>query len=611
MSDDEEVMPSVGSTSASGGTGRNISKMYQKKNLHEQILLRADMYIGSIQTERMEVWLPTPGSELGMERRSIAVSPGLYKIFDEILVNAADNKQNSADMDRIEVTIDKESGTISVLNTGAGIPVELHPEHGIYVPTLIFGHLLTSSHYDDSEQRVTGGKNGYGAKLANIFSSEFTVETFDSRTHQSFKQTWRNNMYDVGKPIIKSVKDKRKKDFTKVTFKPDFARFSMPNGLDDDAIAFLHKRVYDVAASTDKSVRVKLNGEFLKIRDFKSYVQLFLKSQEGAEAGGATTSNGRVRLAWEESKSGRWQIGVGISTGGDFDQVSFVNSVWTLRGGTHVQLVRDKVTKHLKEKLETKAKYKKLLGNKVRPSTIHRKLFVFVNSLIVNPSFTSQSKEQLKTLKSKFGSRPDMSDAFLSQVEKTGILDKIAEEAMMRIERASKKTDGSRKRRLTGDLFLKLEDANHAGTKHGSECTLILTEGDSAKSLAMAGLTVVGRDKFGVFPLRGVPINVRAQPLAKVNDNHEVKALKQIIGLRAGVKYESDKEFRQLRYGRVMLMTDQDADGSHIKGLLINFIHHFWPKLLQRRGFLTEFVTPIVIARRRNAKHVFYTIPEY
>jgi len=123
----------------------------------------------------------------------------------------------------------------------------------------------------------------------------------------------------------------------------------------------------------------------------------------------------------------------------------------------------------------------------------------------------------------------------------------------------------------------KLEDANNAGTRNAEQCTIILTEGDSAKSLALAGIEVVGRDKYGVFPLRGKFLNVREASNKQIMENPEIQNLIKILGIQIGKKYDN---LSNLRYGRVMIMTDQDHDGSHIKGLLINFIHHFWPSLL-------------------------------
>ena len=207
--------------------------------------------------------------EQGMVKREATYVPGLYKIFDEILVNAADNKQRDPRMDTIKVDIKPEEGLISIMNNGKGIPVEMHKEEKMYVPTMIFGHLLTGSNFNDDEARVTGGRNGFGAKLCNVFSSKFTVETADKNVKKHFKQTWGANMTKANDP---KVKDFVGEDFTKVTFQPDLAKFGMTT-LDADTVAILSRRAFDVAASS-KGVKVFLNGKRLPVKNFKEYVEV-------------------------------------------------------------------------------------------------------------------------------------------------------------------------------------------------------------------------------------------------------------------------------------------------------------------------------------------------
>ena len=152
------------------------------------------MYIGSVEKRTDPVWLLNEHDLTRLTRRKIEYIPALCKIFDEVLVNAADNKQRDKRMKRIDVVIDEAGGTgaptISVKNDGKGIPVQVHKQEGIYVPELVFGHLLTGSNFDDGVGRLTGGRHGYGAKLTNIFSSEFSVETFDSKAGMIFRQSW-------------------------------------------------------------------------------------------------------------------------------------------------------------------------------------------------------------------------------------------------------------------------------------------------------------------------------------------------------------------------------------------------------------------------------------
>eukprot|EP00494_Astrolonche_serrata_P024233 UN24491 len=488
-------------------------------------------------------------------------------------------------MKKIDICINVEKGYISVKNDGKGIPIEIHKKHKIYVPELIFGNLLTSSNYDDKQRKTTGGRNGYGAKLANIFSKKFIVETVDSVKGLKYKQTWKKNMSEKDEPQIVNNSGK---DYTQITFFPDFKKFKM-QGFDNDITRLLRKRVYDLAGCTPKDVSVKLNKERINIKDFNQYVGLYLP--EGTK---------KVH----EKISDRWEVVVASQDFGSFTQLSFVNSIWTIKGGQHCNFVCDQLCKKVVDTVKRKNKDLKL-----KPAHVKSHLFLFVNCLIENPAFTSQTKEFLSSKPSTFGSTPTLSEAFLKKAMKTGVCENVMAYAKFRQGREMKKNDGKKVAKVTG--IPKLDDANDAGGKHARYCTLILTEGDSAKALAVSGLSVVGRDRYGVFPLKGKLLNVRDAAHSQIMKNAEITNLRKIMGFRANVDYSIDKNFSTLRYGKLMVMTDQDHDGSHIKGLVINFIEHFWPSLIKRRGFMTEFITPIVVAKKGKQKHCFYTTPEY
>ena len=143
---------------------------YERKTPVEHVLLRPDMYVGSTKPETASRWIYNPKSGR-MQRKELTVVPALVKIFDEILVNAADNYQRDAKTDRIDVTIDRGSNRISVLNTGRALPIEVHPTEGVYVGELVFGTLLTGSNFNDEHGRITGGRHGFGAKLLATRSS--------------------------------------------------------------------------------------------------------------------------------------------------------------------------------------------------------------------------------------------------------------------------------------------------------------------------------------------------------------------------------------------------------------------------------------------------------
>ncbi|CAL8295553.1 unnamed protein product [Merluccius merluccius] len=576
-------------TKKEGSKKMTVERVYQKKTQLEHILLRPDTYIGSVEPVTQQMWVFD--EDVGMNLREITYVPGLYKIFDEILVNAADNKQRDKDMSTIKINIDPESNTISVWNNGKGIPVVEHKDEKMYVPALIFGHLLTSSNYDDEQKKVTGGRNGYGAKLCNIFSTKFTVETACKEYKRSFKQTWQNNMTKTADPRIKPFDSD---DFTSVTFQPDLSKFNMDK-LDKDIVALLTRRAYDIAGSC-RGVKVMFNGKKLPVTGFRSYVDLYVKDK--------LDETGVALKVVNESVNERWEVGLAMSEKG-FQQISFVNSIATTKGGRHIDYVVDQIVSKLIEVVKKKNK----AGVSVKPFQVKNHIWVFVNALIENPTFDSQTKENMTLQTKSFGSKCPLSEKFIRAATNCGIVESILNWVKFKAQtQLNKKCSSVKYSKIKG--IPKLDDANDAGGRHSSECTLILTEGDSAKSLAVSGLGVIGRDRYGVFPLRGKILNVREATHKQIMENAEINNIIKIVGLQYKKSYEDPESLKSLRYGKIMIMTDQDQDGSHIKGLLINFFHHNWPSLL-KHTFLEEFITPIVKVSKNKQELAFYSIPEF
>ncbi|XP_042253540.1 DNA topoisomerase 2-alpha [Thunnus maccoyii] len=567
----------------------SVERIYQKKTQLEHILLRPDSYIGSVEPVTQQMWVYD--QDVGLNCRDVTFVPGLYKIFDEILVNAADNKQRDKSMSCIKVNIDVENNTISVWNNGKGIPVVEHKVEKVFVPALIFGQLLTSSNYDDDEKKVTGGRNGYGAKLCNIFSTKFTVETACKESKKSFKQTWYDNMGRAGDANIRSFDGE---EFTCITFRPDLAKFKM-SILDKDIVALMTRRAYDIAGSS-KGVRVFFNGTKLPISGFRNYVDMYVKDKVD-ELGDKLT-------VIHEVINERWEVCLTMSEKG-FQQVSFVNSIATTKGGRHVDYVADQVVGKLIDVVKKKNK----AGVTVKPFQVKNHMWLFVNCLIENPTFDSQTKENMTLQQKSFGSTCHLSDKFIKQATSCGIVESIMNWVKFKAQsQLNKKCSAVKHTKIKG--VPKLDDANDAGGKNSIGCTLILTEGDSAKTLAVSGLGVVGRDRYGVFPLRGKMLNVREASHKQIMENAEINNIIKIIGLQYKKNYSDPDSLKSLRYGKIMIMTDQDQDGSHIKGLLINFIHHNWPSLL-RHNFLEEFITPIIKVSHKKTQLSFYSIPEF
>jgi DNA topoisomerase-2 len=651
---------------------RSIEEQYSRKTPLEHVLLRPGMYVGP--NERLppqDCWVleQTPSvsstsdsstQTVRMVKKEYGLVPALGKVFDEILVNAHDNKQrHPKSCTRIDVVIDPGSADhdacIQVLNDGIGIPIQIHKEEGMYVPEMLFGHLLTGSNFDDTEKRLTGGRHGYGAKLANIFSKSFTVETLNAKKKLKYRQTWTDNMTMVGEPEITKVSDE--KDYTRITFVPDLPRLTGdPNArmISQEDYAIMCRRVVDVAGVAAGKLNVTLNGLDVTMASFADYAQLYRTSD-------AST------LCFQKINP-RWMVGVGLSESGSFEAVSFVNGMSTSRGGTHINVLVLQLCKQIQDEIE---RIDSELGPMVSTGLIRRHLFVCCDALIENPSFDSQMKEYLTSSPTSFGSSCALNKPFLRNIVKSvesggpGIVEEIIRVAKGRQQAELLKKVGGKKTKRQLLSIHKLEDAHKAGSS-GNNCTLILTEGDSAKALAVAGLEIIGRDQvsvhalslcvcyhvsqrsmqFGVFPLRGKFLNVRSATATQLTNNEELKSICSILGLDFDKEYDTEEERRSLRYQRLLLMVDQDLDGSHIvsasshrwphratsltracfqKGLIINLFRHFWPKLLKPPmdkpmeeaikdpPFLSSFITPLLKATKKGKKKTlsFYSMAEY
>ena len=552
---------------------KTIEETYVKKSQLEHVLHRPGMYIGDIDISSSERWVFSEGK---MIRKMLTFSPGLYKIFDEIFTNALDHSQRDPTMKKIEVSFDQNSGEITIFNDGEGIPIEIHKEHSKYVPEIIFGEFHTSSNYDDTEARTVGGLNGYGSKLTNAFSKLFTIEICDGK--HLFIKEWKDNMSIVGEAKITVCK---KKSYTKIKFLPDYHRFNCK--FDSDIIDLFRTRVYE-GASILSNVSVIFDGLKINIKNFEDYVNLFIDKGP------------RVY-----EKVNRWEIVVCLNPFDKFTQISFVNGISTSDGGTHIDYILNQIVGKLKDQLEKKHK-----DLTIRPAYIKDNILLFVNCLIENPTFSSQTKEQHITKSSKFGSNITISDDLLKKIDRLGITANVIDIAKAKEQKSLSKTDGKKQFRLTG--IPKLDDANKAGGIDGQRCKLILTEGDSAKASAVAGLSIIGRDFYGIFPLRGKLLNVRDATPAQILKNEEINNLKKILGLQQGKEYLTTKS---LRYGGIIIFTDADNDGSHIKGLIINFIHSFWPSLLNIESFISCIITPIVKVSKGLTIKSFYNQSDF
>ena len=587
----------------------SLAKTYQQKTDKQHILDNPDTYIGSVEKVDSDIWVFDEATQR-IVLKDIEYVPGLYKLFDEGIVNARDHvvrmiqskAANKKVVSAIETTITVD-GTIVIENDGNGIDVAKHPENGLWIPEMIFGHLRTSTNYDKDEKRTVGGKNGFGFKLVLIWSTEGSIETVDHIRGLKYYQEFKNNLDVICPPII--TKCKSTKPYTKVSFKPDYARLQMPGGLSPDMLALLKKRVFDIGAVTDQSVKkvkVLYNAAPVPVKNFQQYVDLYLgvKDADKPETRRVYESGPAI----SDSEGARWEYAVGLSATHEFVQVSFVNGICTHKGGKHVDYIMGQICRKLVDYIEKKKKVK------VNASAIKEQLILFLRCDIENPAFDSQTKDFMNTPSAKFGSNCSVSDGFIEKVAKMGVMDLACSLTEAKESKASKKTDGAKTKTVRG--IPNLIDANFSGTEKSKECILILCEGLSAMSGIVSGLSSADRNTIGIYPLKGKVLNVRGEKTAKINENKEIAAIKKILGLESGKKYASMADVNtNLRYGRIMVMTDQDLDGSHIKGLCINLFHSEWGSLCEIPGFLCFMNTPILRARKGTQTQLFYNDGEY
>uniref|UniRef100_A0A6C0JPF6 DNA topoisomerase (ATP-hydrolyzing) n=1 Tax=viral metagenome TaxID=1070528 RepID=A0A6C0JPF6_9ZZZZ len=527
-----------------------------------------------------------------MVEKEVLHSPALIQAFDELLVNAADNKQNDPKMSMIKIFIDKNK--ISVYNDGRGIKIYKRMVDGVemYSPEIIFSVPLTSSNYEVKKERNTGGSNGIGGKICNVYSKMFTVETcFKQESNKAiyYTKTWYDNMSRSDKCVIKEFDTS---EFTCITYVPDLKRFETES-LNSDIVSLFYKRAHDIAGCMGLKVYFNTYADYgkytelISITSFEKYIELYTKE----------------RIYFD--KGNKWDFGITLSKNFKYEMISFVNCV---RCNVECKPIVDLICTEILQSFK-----KNELVNTIKDVKKH--LRIFINCKISNPKFAELTK---LTCKNDLLEDIDLvlSPKFLKKLSsKTSEIVKRIEEYSE--ENNQKKLNSNNALMLKRDKkkkFIKiekLEDAINAGTNKSDKCTIILTEGDSAKAFVVAGLSKIGREYFGVFPLKGKSLNVRDKSDNNIDENEEIQNLYRIIGLDRSKTYDTKEEFLTLRYGKVMIMSDQDPDGYHIKGLIINFFHKLWPSLIQTQNFIETFITPLIKVNKGLQKLQFFSSAEY
>ena len=613
--------------------GRVRVDEFTAKNDREHILSEPGMYVGSTDTTKCGVWLMDP-DEKRIIYKMIKYNPGLIHIFREILSNAHDNVERSFERSDdnpvtvIRVTLDLDTGRITVWNDGLWIPVEETDElvrltgETVYVPTMIFGRTKTSGNYDQ-ETNTGGGQYGFGAKLTNVFSSEFTVVCHDPYVHKTFTQTWTDNMETENDPIIKRSSAKR--GYTQISWIPDWSRFGDGGiGYSKYMIQVFHKLCADVAMASGVPVTFKC-GDYshrivLKLGDDKSprlvqYVRKFYKFK----CIDLPSPNLSSEVPYSQCVVAEWDQ-PGQSPG----SMAWCNGIFNPYGGVHVNGWVNPIVTLLKDDIFGGGKK----GAKIyKPSDFTENLVFFVAARVNNPKFEDQRKTRMikpvanGALGGLRGERKDTAFAVVRKkllaMKKWDFVIRLQETADDRANRLLAKGEGKGTKRRP--KVAKLKDANWASHRDWSKrvrTRLLVTEGDSALASAISAMSVVknGHSIYGGLPIRGKILNPDGKSAAVVAANAEIDALKRTLGIRQNADYSKDSEFQTLRYGGVWLLCDADDDGYHIQGLIMWLFKSLWPSLWDRE-YIQAVATPVVKISKgkgKSAKQLeFYINDDY
>ena len=537
----------------------SIDKKFQKLDDIEHVILRPGMYIGSIKPHTSNKWLI---SEEGVELKEVTYNPGFLKIFDEIITNSVDeSKRKGSKLNTIKVNIDRKTNTITIWDNG-GIPVVKHTEHKEWIPEMIFSNLKAGSNFDDSEDRSWAGTNGVGSTLTNIYSKKFSISTCDGKN--IFSQTFTNNMRERTKPSI----SKSTKSHTEISFLTDFEKFSL-EGIDDNHFKMLEKRVYDLAAC-NTHLKIYFNGKLLIFKSFEDYVKLYVQD-----------------YFFESSKNKNWSIAIALSENG-FQQVSFANSTETYDGGTHIDYIMNQIIVALREFFMKKHKVD------IKPSELKQHMFLFLDSTIINPSFSSQTKEKLITEVKDFGSTFEVSDKLIQSILKSEIVNSILDWIQKKKDAETSKMERSLKK-------VKVDKLIDCNTSNRETAEIFIMEGLSA----LGDFRQYRNPKTqAAFTLRGKFINTNTIPNKKILENEEASGLLTSLGLSL-----FDKSIKNLRFGSIIINSDMDFDGDSITGLLLNFFSR-WPELFER-GIVKRSITPLLVIKIGKEKKYFYNHNEY
>ena len=562
---------------------KSIEEKYQQVSELDHVLLRSGMYIGSVREELKNMFVYDI-DDAKMIMSEMSYTPGLLKLIDEIISNIADEYRRKDNMGLTKAEIEfTRSGHFRIKDNG-GIPVVKHKTAGMYVPEFIFGTLRSGANYDDTEERDGIGTNGIGSKIVVIFSKYFSVYTADKK--KSLFCSWQDNMKTKNNDLkIQTSCD----HFTEFQFDIDWSRFDDVNEVTDDFATIIEKRIIDLCAANPglsaKYIFKDDNGIIRKsewsFKSFEEYIELY---SDYIDQDNCISFKDKQKQVWVYPDGG---LNIGFVNGAECSK------------GTHIKAVRDEINKAIATQILQKNKLD------VGARNVDNKYTMFCIYHVANPAYNSQTKEELTTPIERFSMEPDykfsIPDKFIKECCKSEIVNIVIDWYKQKVEVEDQKT----LRKLNKQAKTKIRNSDKfidANTKVRKDRELWIFEGDSAR----AGFRSARNPQTqAAYMLRGKILNVSGLGPTKVMANQELSDLITIIGLQWGEKNNPD----DLNFGKIIICSDADADGSAICGLLINFLNLF-PELYEN-GMVCRSISPIITAEKGNDLRKFYTLADY
>ena len=535
-----------------------------------------------------------------MQQAELDMPVAMEQLFREVLANASDNVKRSrgynVDPGIIEITM--TNTTISIRNEGVPIPVEEKKfkefKEKLYIPYAVFGVLRSSSTFDE-EERIVVGRNGYGAKVTNVFSILLKICVKDSERHKQYSQTWSNNMREYTKAEILPYEGDTSS--VEVEYTVDFKRFDYdPEEYSNTAIALFER--YAIGVSFASQVKVIFNERIHEITNIRDFASLYYEKEVVDSA--FEVKQGDTHFLILDTPECDVSLVNSLATSGGIHIISALSSfaIPILEAFNKQTLAQ--LTKKFKGKQLTAEKKKRLLSQKdLRPH-----VSVLISCHLMNTKFDSQSKTRLVSPAPVI---EDLGD-FLPEIEKWTLFTML--DGTLESKRTARNGKGSRRRRYL--QIPGLIDANLAGTNKSCDCILGIFEGDSAKSYGgwYKEFMEDGPDRFGVFPMKGKCVNAMKKEEVVLEVNIQIERVRSALGLQFGMDYTEDENFSKLRYHKLIIMADMDVDGRHIIGLVLAMFNKLWPSLI-KRNFISHFRSTLIHATKGKTSKRFYLQSEY